>query len=106
MTELDSKFASDIKAFGVLTAYPPVAEFKISAPSEININLNGAVGRLFEKDGELYFEGDLHESAALFFDYLCKNFWIDIKNLRVETARAQANEKEAIRQLVSCRGFD
>lgn len=106
MTELDSKFASDIKTFGVLAPHPPVAEFKISVPNELNINLNGAVGRLFEKDGELHFEGDLHESAALFFDYLCKSLWIDIKNLQAETARAQANEKEAIRQLVSCRGFD
>jgi len=100
MTDLDKTFALDIKAAGITAA------FKVEAPSELVINLNGPVGRLFEKDGKLHYEGDLHESASVFFDYLCKSFWVDIEKLRQETARAQANEKEALRQLASCRAFD
>lgn len=83
-----------------------IAAFKVEPPTYIQFDLNGSAGRIFEKEGQLHFEGDIHESAKVFFDYLCEKFWVNVAELRNEVARAQTNEKEALRQLNSCRGFD
>lgn len=70
-------------------------------PFEMRI---GSTGRLFEKDGQLHFDGDYHESAAVLMDYVCSIFNHEITALRKEAARAQANEREACRQMASMRG--
>ncbi len=101
MTDLNAELKFHINAIKGSRS----AAFKIEPPTSIQFNLNGPIGRIFEKDGQLHFEGDLHESAKVFFDYLCQNFWVDIVALRNEVTIAQKNERAAFRQLNSCRDF-
>lgn len=72
-------------------------------PPPLSINL-GDVGVLFERDGELHFEGKAAPSADVLMEFLRGFYNSEVAALRRELKKARQNEREALRQLGMMRG--
>ncbi len=54
-----------------IETFSPPVEFRIYTNV---VNSTEMLGRLYEKDGRLYFDGDADASAEEFFSHLCRLF--------------------------------
>ena len=58
-------------------------------------NTNEAVGKLYEKDGKLHFEGDVDKSARVFFEHLISVNGSEVYRLKEEIRVLEDKMEEA-----------